>query len=133
MWQLAGGRWHITGCRQQVAGSRWEVAGGRQQVAGGWQSSLIQTDDGIVGLIFGLTEKDPPKDRGQVLTSEKDREKDPGKVLTPKIDRKIDRDKVPGTEVRLCKSQEILTKHLGKQVKNKKFTLKMELSLRNRP
>ena len=57
---------------------------------------MIQTDDEIVGSIFGLTEKDPTKDRGKVLTSEKDREKDRGKVLTPKIDR----DKVLGTEVR---------------------------------
>ena len=55
---------------------------------------MIQTDDGIVGLIFGLNEKGPTKDRGKVLTPEKDREKDRGKVLTPKIDCKIDQDKV---------------------------------------
>ena len=41
----------------------------------------IQTDDGIVESIFGLTEIDHEKDRG--------------KVLTPEIDREIERVKVP--------------------------------------
>ena len=61
---------------------------------------MIQTNDGIVGSIFGLTEKDPPKDRGKVLIPEKDYEEYIGKVLTPKIDREIDQDKVLGTGVR---------------------------------
>ena len=61
---------------------------------------MIQTDDGIVGSIFGLTEKDLPKDRGKVLTRGKDLPKDQGKVLTPKIDRKIYQDRVLGTELR---------------------------------
>ena len=56
--------------------------------------------DGIVGLIFGLTEIDRGKDRGKVLTPEIDREIDRGKVLTPKKDCKIDRDKVFGTDLR---------------------------------
>ena len=64
------------------------------------QSSSIQTDEGIVGSIFGLTEKDPEKNRGKFLTTKIDREKDRGKFLTPKIDRKLDRDKVLGTKVR---------------------------------
>ena len=44
---------------------------------------MVQTDDGIVGSIFGLTEIDCEKDRGKALTPEKDREKERGKVLTP--------------------------------------------------
>ena len=59
----------------------------------------VQTDDGIVGSIFGHSEKDPTKDRGKVLTPEIDRGKDRGKVLTPKIDQKIDRYKVFRTEI----------------------------------
>ena len=35
---------------------------------------------------FGLSEKDPTKDRGMILTTEIDRGKDRCKVLTPKID-----------------------------------------------
>ena len=62
---------------------------------------MIQTNDGIVGSIFGL--KDPEKDQGKVLTPEIDRQKDRGKVLTPKIDRKIDQDTVLGTEVSFLK------------------------------
>ena len=61
---------------------------------------MIQTDDGIVGSIFGLTEIDREKDRGKVLTPEIDREIDRGKVLTPRKDCKIDRDKVLGTDLR---------------------------------
>ena len=44
---------------------------------------MVQTDDGIVGSIFGLTEIDCKKDRGKALTHEKDHEKERGKVLTP--------------------------------------------------
>ena len=58
------------------------------------QSSLIQTNDGTVGSIFGLTEKDPPKDRGKVFAPKNDPEKDQGKILTPKIGREINQDKV---------------------------------------
>ena len=45
--------------------------------------SVLQTDDGIVGSIFGLTEIDREKDQGKVLTPEIDREIDRGKVITP--------------------------------------------------
>ena len=49
-------------------------------------------------MIFGLTEIDCEKDRGNVLTPEMDCEIDWGKVLTPRKDCKIDQDKVLGTE-----------------------------------
>ena len=71
---------------------------GRNQ--NGEQTLTVQTDDGIVGSIFGLTEIDRKKDRGKVLTPEIDREIDRGKVLTPRKDCKIDRDKVLGTDLR---------------------------------
>ena len=61
------------------------------------------TDDGIVGLIFGLTEIDCEKDRGNVLTPEMDCEIDRGKVLTPRKDCKIDQYKVLGTDLRFLK------------------------------
>ena len=50
----------------------------------------VQTDDGIVGSIFGHSEKDLTKDRGKVLTPEIDHGKDQGKVLTPNKDQKMD-------------------------------------------
>ena len=62
-------------------------------------SQAIHIDDGIVGSIFGLSEKDPTKDRGKVLTPEIDRGKDRGKVLTPKMYRKIDQYKVFRIEI----------------------------------
>ena len=46
---------------------------------------MIQADDGIVGSIFGLTEKDREKDRGKVLTPKIDCEIDPDKVLRCKV------------------------------------------------
>ena len=58
------------------------------------QTLTVQTDDGIVGLIVGLSEIDCEKDQGKVLTPEKDREIDRCKVLTPRKYCKIDRDKV---------------------------------------
>ena len=55
---------------------------------------MVQTDDRIVGSIFGLTEIDREKNPGKVLTPEIDRdidrEIDRGKVLTPRKDCKID-------------------------------------------
>ena len=54
----------------------------------------VQTNDGIVGLILGLTEIDHEKDRG--------------KVLIPKIDPKIDQDKVswtPGKCFPICSAR----------------------------
>ena len=45
-------------------------------------------------MIFGISEKNPTKDRGKVLTPKIDREKYQGTVLTPKIDGKINRYKV---------------------------------------
>ena len=56
-------------------------------------------EDRMVGSIFGLSEKDPIKDQGKVLTPEMDRGKDRGEVLTPKIERKIDRYKVFRIEI----------------------------------
>ena len=44
---------------------------------------MVQTDGGIVGSVFGLTEIDREEDRGKVITPEIDREIDQGKVLTP--------------------------------------------------
>ena len=71
----------------------------------------VQTNDGIVGSIFGLTEIDHEKDRGKVLTPEIDREIDRGKVLTPRNDCTIDRDKVLGTDLRfLEKSRKMVQK-----------------------
>ena len=64
------------------------------------QTLTVQTDDGIVGLIFKLIEEDREKDRGKVLTSEIDREIDRGKVLAPGKDCKMDQDKVLGTDLR---------------------------------
>ena len=46
----------------------------------------VQTDDGIVGSIFGLTEIDREKDRGKVLIPEIGREIDRVKVITPRKD-----------------------------------------------
>ena len=67
---------------------------------------MVQTGDGIVGSIFGITEIDLEKDRGKVVTLEIDREIDRGKVLTPRKYYKIDRDKVLGTDLGYWKSQE---------------------------
>ena len=51
----------------------------------GWSYTLtVQTDDGIVGSIFELTEIDREKDQCKVLTPEIDCEIDRGKVLTPR-------------------------------------------------
>ena len=85
---------------------------------------MIQTNKRIVGSIFGLTEKDLPKEQSKVLSPEKDNEKDRGKVLSPKIDRKIDRDKVLGTKVRFFKKNGLKISHQGK---NKIYNQKIEL------
>jgi hypothetical protein len=53
---------------------------GRQRLC---DSVKVQTDDGIVRPVFGLSEIDREIDRGTVLTPEMDREIDRGTVLDP--------------------------------------------------
>ena len=79
----------------------------------------VQTDDGIVGSIFGLSGIDSEKDRGKVLTPEMDREIDQGKVLTPRKDCKIYRDKVLGTNIRFLEKSRKWAKMMIKQEKIK--------------
>ena len=101
---------------------------------------MVQTDDGIVGSIFGLTEIDSENGQGKILTPEIVHEIDQGKVLNSRKDCKIDQDKVFGTDLRfLEKSRYIGQKdEEKKQNQMKKYTLKMEplgnyLTFRNRP
>ena len=100
--------------------------------------SAVQTDDGIVWSIFGLSEIDRGVYRGKVLTPEINRAINRSKVLTPKIDREIDRNKVLGTEVGFFEKSRKWTKKKKKRGEKKKYTLKMEplgkyLTFRNRP
>ena len=60
---------------------------------------MVQTDNGIVRSLFGLTEIDCEKYRDKVFTPKIDCEIDRGKVLTPRKDSKIYRDKVLGTNL----------------------------------
>ena len=59
----------------------------------------VQTDDGIVGSVFGLTEMDRGKDRGKVLTPDIDHEIDRSKVLTPRRDCKIYKNRIVETDL----------------------------------
>ena len=81
------------------------------------QTLTVQTDNGIVGSIFGLAEIDREKDRGKVLTPEIDCEIDRSKVLTPEIDCERDRSKVL-TPRKDCKMEQ--DKVLGTDQKDEK-------------
>ena len=83
--------------------------------------SAVQTDDGIVWSIFGLSEIDRGVYRGKVLTPEINRAINRSKVLTPKIDREIDRNKVLGTEVGFFEKSRKWTKKKKKRGEKKEI------------
>ena len=50
------------------------------------ETLTAQTDDGLVGSIFGLAEIDCERDQVKVITPKIDNEIDRGKALTPRND-----------------------------------------------
>ena len=71
----------------------------------------IQIHNGIVWLIFGLSEIDGGINRGEVPTPEINHDTDQSKVLTPKINLEIDQNRVLGTAVRFVEKSRNLTKN----------------------